>query len=109
MLNAKSIGSIIIGIILLNNSLFPIIPLPGIITIIAIVAAAALLLMDSAKGGIIGKASLILGIIIGIYALAAILSLIGISIPFIGFIYSVQKYAYILGGILLIMAPFASF
>ncbi len=109
MFNARKIGSIIIGIVLLNNSLYPIIPLPGIISLIAIVGAAALLLMDSAKGGIMGKASLVLGIIIGIYALAAVLSLIGISIPFVSFIYSVQKYAYILGGILLIISPFTSF
>ena len=108
-MNVKTIISIIIGIILLNNSLYTIIPLPGIISIVAIIGAAILLLMDSAKGGILGKICLVFGIIIGIYALASILSFVGISIPFIGFIYSLQRLAFIIGGILLIINPFINF
>jgi len=109
MLNAKTIGGIIIGIILLNNSLYTIIALPGIISLIAIIGAAALLLMDSTKGGILGKACLVFGIIVGIYALASILSFVGISLPFISFIYGLQRLAFILGGILLIISPFVNF
>jgi len=105
-MNIKTIIGIIIGIILLNNSLYTIIPLPGIISIIAVIGAAVLLLMDSVKGGILGKICLVFGIIIGIYALAAVLSFVGISLPFIGFIYSLQRLAFILGGILLIVSPF---
>ena len=108
MFDAKTIAGIIAGIILLNNSLYTIIPLPVIITLIAITAAAALLLMDSLKGGIIGKACLIFGIIIGIYAASSILGLIGISIPYIGFIYRLQSLAFIVGGILLIISPFVN-
>ena len=102
-MNIKKIASIIIGIVLLNLSLYTLIPLTGIGILISLVGAAALLLMDSAKGGIIGKASLILGIIIGIYALTAVL---GIGIPFI---YFIQKYVYTSGGVLLIINPFINF
>lgn len=109
MINAKTIGSIIIGIILLNNSLYTIIPLPAIISAIAVIGAAILLLMDSVKGGILGKICLIFGIIIGIYALAAILSLVGVSLGFISFIYNFQRLAFIIGGILLIINPFINF
>ncbi len=108
-MNIKTIIGIMLGIVLLNSSLYTIMPLPGIITLIAIVGAAVVLLMDSFKGGILGKACLIFGIIIGIYALAAVLSFVGISIPFIGFIYSLQKLALIIGGILLIISPFVNF
>ena len=108
-MNIKTIIGIIIGIILLNNSLYTIIPLPGIITIIAVIGAAALLLMDSIKGGILGKVCLIFGIIISIYALTAVLGFIGISIPFIGFIYRLQRLAYVIGGALLIVSPFVNF
>jgi len=108
-MNIKTIASIMVGIILLNNSLYTIIPLPGIISIAAIVAAAILLFMDSIKGGILGKVCLVFGIIIGIYALVLVLSMIGMSLPFISFIFSIQKFAFILGGILLIISPFVNF
>lgn len=106
MISIKKIGGVLIGLILLNNSLYPIISLPTTITLIAIIGAAALLLMDSLKGGILGKACLIFGIIIGIYALAGLSGFIGISIPFISFIYGLQNLAFIVGGILLIITPF---
>lgn len=108
-MNIKTIISVIFGIILLNNSIFTIIPLPGIISTIAVIGAAILLLLYSTSGGILGKVSLALGIIIGIYALAAILSLVGISIPFISFIYRAQRLAFIAGGALLIIKPFVNF
>ena len=108
-MNVKAIIGIIVGIILLNGSLFTLIPLPGMITVLAVIVAAALLLMDMAKGGIIGKVNLAFGIIIAVYAVTAILSLLGISIPFISFIYSLQRLAYIIGGVLLIINPFVNF
>lgn len=108
-MNIKTIISVILGIILLNSSLYTIISLPEIISIIAIIGAAILLLMDSAKGGILGKICLIFGIIIGIYALAAVLSFVGMSLTFISFIYRLQRLAFIIGGILLIISPFVNF
>ncbi|MBW2974278.1 hypothetical protein KY366_01040 [Candidatus Woesearchaeota archaeon] len=105
-MNAKTIISVIIGIILLNISLYTIIPIPGMVTLIAIVGAAVLLLMDSVRGGILGKACLIIGIIVGIYALSSLLAFVGMSLPFIGLIYRLQKLAYISGGVLLIINPF---
>ena len=53
-MNAKSIIGIILGIILLNNGLYTIIPLPGVISTLAIIVAAILLFMDSTKGGMLG-------------------------------------------------------
>ena len=49
-----------------------------------------------------------LGIIIGVYALVAILSFAGISLPFISFIYRFERFALIIGGILLIVKPFVN-
>jgi hypothetical protein len=108
-MNAKAIIGIIVGVILLNSSYFTIMPLPGLLTVAAIVAASALLLMDGAKGGILGKADLAFGIIIGVYALQAVLGYVGIVIPFISFIYSFQSLAFLIGGVLLIINPFANF
>jgi len=107
-MNVKTIISIILGIILLNNSLYTIIPLPGMISLIALIGAAILLFMDGAKGGILGKISFIFAIIIGIYALVAILGVVGISLPFISFISGLERLAFILGGVLLIINPFVS-
>lgn len=109
MINAKTIGSIIVGIILLNNSLYTITPLPAIISAIAVIGAAILLLMNSVKGGILGKICLIFGITIGIYALALISGFVGISLPFISFIYGLQRLAFIVGGMLLTISPFVNF
>jgi hypothetical protein len=108
MLNAKTIGGIILGIILLNNSLYTIIALPAIINIIAVIGAAVLLIMDSMKGGIIGKICLVFGIIIGIYALAAVLGFLGMPLTVLSFIFGLQRLAYIVGGILLIVSPFVN-
>jgi len=44
MFNVKTIGSIIIGIILLNNSLYTIFPLPGIVDKLAIILGGILLI-----------------------------------------------------------------
>jgi len=107
-MNAKSIIGIILGIILLNNGLYTIIPLPGVISTLAIIVAAILLFMDSTKGGMLGKICLLFGIIIGIYALAAISSFIGISLPFLSFIYRLERLAFIIGGVLLIVSPFVN-
>ena len=97
-MNIKTIMSIIVGIIVLNSA-FTLLPLPGIITTLALAGAIVLLFMAGVKGGIIGKAALIVGAIFLIYALPSILIWVGISLP-------LQKLAFILGGILLIINPF---
>ncbi len=107
-MNAKMIIGVILGIILLNNSIYTLIPLPGIVSILAIIGATILLFMDGAKGGMLGKACLLFGIIIGVYAVVAILGMVGVSLPFLSFIYRAERYAYIIGGILLIISPFVN-
>ena len=106
-MDIKKIIAVLLGIVLLNNSVYTIIPLPGIVSLIAITGAAILLFMES-RGGMLGKICLVFGIIIGVYALAAILSFAGISLPFISFIYRFEKFALIIGGILLIVKPFVN-
>jgi hypothetical protein len=95
--------SILFGIILLYNSLFPIIPLPGMVSLIALIGATIFLIVGASKGGIMGKISIAFAIIIGVYTLVAILNLIGISLPFISFIYRLEKISFILGGVILII------
>ncbi len=107
-MNIKTIISIILGILLLNNSLYTLISLPGIITLITLIGAVILLFMDGTKGGIVGKISFVFAIIIGVYALVTILNTIGISLPFISIIYGAQRLALIVGGILLIINPFVN-
>ncbi len=108
MLSIKTIIGIILGIILLNNSLYTIIALPAIINVIAVIGGAVLLIMDSMKGGIIGKVCLVFGIIIGVYALAAVFSFIGMPLTVLSFIFRLQKLAYITGAVLLIACPFVN-
>ena len=105
-MNPKMIGSIIVAIILINTTLFSIIPLPGIVITAAVVATAALLLMSSTKGGILGKASLVIGIIVAIFAVDSILNLLGISIPFVSYLYIVYSYSLIAAAAMLLINAF---
>ncbi|HZX45416.1 MAG TPA: hypothetical protein VFF28_07080 [Candidatus Nanoarchaeia archaeon] len=102
----KVILSVVAGLVLLNNSLYPVLPLPYLAVMAAVILGAGLLLMGMAKGNYIGKANLVIGIFLGIFAITFILGYLAISIPFITYIFAVQKYIYILGGILLLISPF---
>ena len=101
-MNPMQITSIMVGIILINASLFTIIPLPGIINVLALAVAAFLLLKNTSMGGFIGKINLFLGILIGIFALTGILGYAGINIPFVGYLFRVYTLGLTFGGLLLI-------
>lgn len=105
-MNINALLSVIAGIILLNNSLFTIIPLPGIIDTLALGVAAFYLLKGFGKGSAIGKIYLVVGIIIAIFALSNILGFVGIGLPFIGFLYKLYRISLIIGGVLLLLNPF---
>lgn len=105
-MDIKKIIGIVLGIVLLNNSLYTLIPLPGIISLVALIGAAILLFIQGKSGGMLSKIFLVVGIIIGIYALAGILGFVGISLPFISIIYRIERLALIAGGILLIVGSF---
>ena len=94
MMNIRKIGILIVMLLLVNNAIFTLFPLPGIVDTIAVTAAAVLLFMGVAKGGAMGKTFLVVSIIVAIYALLAILSYVGIALP-LAFLYIVYKWVII--------------
>ncbi|MDA1196413.1 MAG: hypothetical protein O2779_00425 [Nanoarchaeota archaeon] len=101
----KKLSSLLVTLILLNNiiSLFQ---LPSIIDTLAIFGATVLLMIGISKGGTIGKAYLVTCFLVGIYALLAILSLVGVSLPFVGFIFLAYRWVMIAAVGLLIFQIF---
>ena len=71
-MNIKTVLSVIFGIILLNNSLFTIIILPGMVSLLALIGATAILLVDGVKGGTMGKICMALGIVLGVFAVFSV-------------------------------------
>ncbi len=105
-MNINALLSVVAGIILLNNSLFTIVPLPGIVNTAALAVAAFYLLKGIGKGSTLGKIYLAVGIIIGIFAISNILAFVGIGIPFIDYVYKIYRISLMVGGVLLLLNPF---
>ena len=100
-MDAKKIIYIILAILLFNNNVYPLIPLPGIVSLLIMAAAAIALIIQGTKGSLIGKASLVIGIIIIIGLLPSLISYLGISLP-------IQLIIYAIGVLLLLISPFMS-
>ncbi|MBU0629080.1 MAG: hypothetical protein KKC75_07870 [Nanoarchaeota archaeon] len=99
MLNPKSIIYIILAILLFNNNVYPLIPLPGILSLLIMATAAIALIIAGVKGSFIGKVSLVIGVIILLDLLPSLLSYIGISLP-------IPMILYAIGTLLLLISPF---
>jgi|TARA_B100001971_G_C18073584_1_gene474424 hypothetical protein len=102
----KKLSSLLVTLIILNN-VISLIPLPSIIDTLAIIGATVLLMIGISKGGTIGKAYLVTCFLVGIYALIAILSFVGVSLPFAGFLFLAYRWVMIAALGLLIFQVFS--
>ena len=107
-MNHQFIIGLIAALLLLNNTLFNLIPMPPIVNLLILGIAALMLFLGGSRGGFFGKLCLGASIVLALYFIIGALSFFGIPVPFLGFLYQFYRYFAIGGAALLLIASFFS-
>ncbi|MBI2139931.1 hypothetical protein HYU14_03335 [Candidatus Woesearchaeota archaeon] len=107
-MNYHFIIGLIAALLLLNNTLFGLIPMPPIVNLIIVGIAAFTLFLGGSRGGFFGKLCIWASIVLALYFIIGVLSFFGIPVPFLGSLYRYYRYFAIGGAALLLTASFLS-